>query len=49
MYKPFDPGILRQKLDLVLREKNQILFKVYNRKALDPDAVVEEVLARCER
>ena len=28
----FDPGILRQKLELVLREKNQILIKVYNRR-----------------
>jgi len=44
-----DPGILRQKLDLVLREKNQILFKVYNRKAIDLDAVVEEYLAYAER
>ena len=44
-----DPGILRQKLDLVLREKNQILVKVYNRKALDLDAVVEEYLAYAER
>src|SRR6266545_1304896 len=39
-----DPGILRQKLELVLREKNQILVKVYNRKALDVAAVVEEYL-----
>jgi adenylosuccinate synthase len=39
-----DPGILRQKLELVLREKNQTLVKVYNRKALDTDAVVEEYL-----
>jgi adenylosuccinate synthase len=44
-----DPGILRKKLELVLREKNQILFKVYNRKALDVDAVVEEYLAYAER
>jgi len=44
-----DPGILRKKLELVLREKNQILFKVYNRKALDSDAVVEEYLAYAER
>ncbi|HEY2950558.1 MAG TPA: adenylosuccinate synthase [Micromonosporaceae bacterium] len=44
-----DPGILRQKLELVLREKNQILFKVYNRKAIDPDVVVEEYLAYAER
>jgi adenylosuccinate synthase len=44
-----DPGIFRQKLELVLREKNQILFKVYNRKAMDTDAVVEEYLAYAER
>jgi adenylosuccinate synthase len=44
-----DPGILRQKLDLVLREKNQILFKVYNRKAIDVEAVVEEYLGYAER
>ncbi|MDT5025304.1 MAG: adenylosuccinate synthase [Micromonosporaceae bacterium] len=44
-----DPGILRQKLDLALREKNQILFKVYNRKAIDVDAVVEEYLGYAER
>ncbi|GAA1747962.1 adenylosuccinate synthase [Luedemannella helvata] len=44
-----DPGILRQKLELVLREKNQIMFKVYNRKAIDVDAVVEEYLAYAER
>ena len=44
-----DPGILRQKLDLALREKNQILFKVYNRKAIDVDAVVEEYLEYAER
>jgi adenylosuccinate synthase len=44
-----DPGILRKKLELVLREKNQILFKVYNRKAIDDDAVVEEYLTYAER
>ncbi|WP_117215872.1 adenylosuccinate synthase [Allorhizocola rhizosphaerae] len=44
-----DPGILRQKLELVLREKNQILFKVYNRKAFDVGAVVEEYLTYAER
>src|SRR5436190_5932139 len=44
-----DPGILRQKLELVLREKNQILFKVYNRKAIDVSAVVEEYLGYAER
>jgi adenylosuccinate synthase len=44
-----DPGIFRKKLELVLREKNQILVKVYNRKAIDVDAVVEEYLAYAER
>jgi adenylosuccinate synthase len=44
-----DPGILRQKLELVLREKNQVLVKVYNRKAIDPDAVIEEYLGYAER
>ncbi len=44
-----DPGIFRKKLELVLREKNQILVKVYNRKGIDTDAVVEEYLAYAER
>ncbi len=44
-----DPGILRQKLELALREKNQTLVKVYNRKAIDVGAVVEEYLAYGER
>jgi adenylosuccinate synthase len=44
-----DPGILRQKLELVLREKNQILAKVYNRKAIDSAAVVEEYLTYAAR
>jgi adenylosuccinate synthase len=38
----FDPGILQQKLDLVLREKNQLLTKVYNRRGIDVDAVTAE-------
>jgi adenylosuccinate synthase len=44
-----DPGILRKKLEMVLREKNQVLAKVYNRKAIDVGAVVEEYLAYAER
>jgi adenylosuccinate synthase len=44
-----DPGILRKKLELVLREKNQILVKVYNRKGIDADAVVEEYLGYAVR
>jgi adenylosuccinate synthase len=33
----------------VLRERNQVLFKVYNRKAIDVGAVVEEYLTYAER
>jgi adenylosuccinate synthase len=44
-----DPGILRKKLELVLREKNQILVKVYNRRALEANAVVDEYLRYGER
>jgi adenylosuccinate synthase len=39
-----DPGILRQKLELALREKNQVLAKVYNRRQIEVDAVVGEYL-----
>jgi len=38
----FDEAILRQKLDLVLREKNQVLSKVYNRRGIDAEAVCDE-------
>jgi adenylosuccinate synthase len=45
----FDPGILRQKLDLVLREKNQVLSKVYNRRGIDPAAVAADYAGYAER
>ncbi len=45
----FDPGILRQKLDLVLREKNQVLTKVYNRRGIDADSVAEQYLGYAGR
>ena len=45
----FDPGILRQKLDLVLREKNQVLTKVYNRRGIDPEACAAEYERYAER
>ncbi|MGB9376362.1 MAG: adenylosuccinate synthase [Mycobacteriales bacterium] len=44
-----DPGILRDKLEAVLKEKNQILVKVYNRKAIEIDAVLEEYLGYAEQ
>lgn len=40
-----DPTILRKKLEMVLREKNQILVKVYNRREIDVDEVYEEYQA----
>ncbi|WP_434452176.1 adenylosuccinate synthase [Lentzea sp. E54] len=39
-----DEKILRQKVEAALDFKNQVLVKVYNRKALDPDQVVDQVL-----
>ena len=38
----------RQKVEAALELKNQILVKIYNRKALDADEVVETVLAQAE-
>jgi len=44
-----DPGIFRKKVELALREKNQVLTKVYNRKAIDVDEVCEEYAGYAER
>ena len=44
-----DPGILSQKLELVLRERNQVLTKVYNRRGIDAAAVAEEYLGYGEQ
>src|SRR5919106_2652837 len=43
-----DLSILRQKLEGTLQEKNQVLVKVYNRKAIDVDEVVEEYAGYAE-
>jgi adenylosuccinate synthase len=40
----FDAKIFREKLDVVLREKNLILTKIYNRLPLDADRIVEEYM-----
>ena len=45
----FDTSILRQKVTGALEQKNQLLVKVYNRRAVSVDAVVEELLAHAER
>jgi adenylosuccinate synthase len=44
-----DPGILAQKVEAALELKNQILVKIYNRKALDGPAIVAEFLGYAER
>ncbi|OLR90912.1 adenylosuccinate synthase [Actinokineospora bangkokensis] len=44
-----DEKILRQKVEAALDVKNQMLVKVYNRKALEPERVVDEVLGAAER
>jgi len=39
-----DPKIFREKLEVVLREKNAILAKVYNRLPLDADQIAARYL-----
>ncbi|MGH9165137.1 MAG: adenylosuccinate synthase, partial [Acidimicrobiales bacterium] len=41
-----DPGIFRQKLEVVLREKNAILAKVYNRLPIAADELADEYLGQ---
>src|SRR6476469_1890465 len=45
----FDEKILRQKVEGALDQKNHLLVKVYNRRAITVDEVVEELLAHTER
>jgi adenylosuccinate synthase len=40
----FDPSILRQKIEAALYDKNQILIKVFNRKGITIDEVLDEYL-----
>ena len=44
----FDPSILRQKVEGALANKNQTLVKVFNRRALDPAVITDELLAFAE-
>ena len=44
-----DAKIFREKLELVLREKNGVLAKVYNRLPLDADAICERYLGLVPR
>jgi adenylosuccinate synthase len=45
----FDEDVLRAKVSGALNLKNQILVKIYNRKAVEVDAVVDELLGYVER
>jgi adenylosuccinate synthase len=45
----FDEGILTKKVEAALDLKNQVLAKVYNRRAIEAEAVVEELLAYVDR
>jgi adenylosuccinate synthase len=40
----FDPSILKQKTEAALHDKNQILIKVFNRKGITVDEVLDEYL-----
>ncbi|OZF05044.1 adenylosuccinate synthase [Rhodococcus sp. 15-1154-1] len=44
-----DEKILTQKVEAALEFKNQVLSKIYNRRALDPQQVVDEVLGQAEK
>jgi adenylosuccinate synthase len=44
----FDPSILRQKLEGALRDKNQVLIKVFNRKGIEVDDALNEYLGYAE-
>ena len=44
-----DEKILTQKVEAALEFKNQVLSKIYNRKALDPQQVVDEVLGNAAK
>lgn len=45
----FDENILRQKVEGALDQKNHLLVKVYNRRAITVDEIVEELLSYAER
>jgi adenylosuccinate synthase len=45
----FDEGILRQKVEGALEQKNQLLTKVYNRRAVTVDEVADELLGHRDR
>ncbi|WP_067779211.1 adenylosuccinate synthase [Actinomyces vulturis] len=45
----FDESILRQKVHAALDNKNSLFLKVFNRPAIDPDEVADELLSYADR
>lgn len=45
----FDPSILLQKVEGALKQKNELLVKVYNRAAIKPQEVVDHLLSFADR
>lgn len=45
----FDENILRQKVEGALDQKNHLLLKVYNRRAITCDEIVDDLLSYAER
>ncbi|WP_194949392.1 adenylosuccinate synthase [Actinomyces trachealis] len=45
----FDESILRQKVHAALGQKNNLFLKVFNRPAIDPDAIADDLLSYAER
>jgi len=45
----FDENILRQKVEGALAQKNHLLVKVYNRRAISVDEIVDDLLSYAER
>lgn len=45
----FDESILQQKVEAALQDKNQILVKIFNRRAITTEQVVEEYLGYADR
>ncbi len=45
----FDENILRQKIEGALEQKNHLLVKVYNRRTITVDEIVDELLSCAER
>ncbi|MGV8876327.1 MAG: adenylosuccinate synthase [Rhodoglobus sp.] len=45
----FDENILRQKVEGALEQKNHLLVKIYNRRAIEVEEVVAELLSHAER